>query len=1233
MVAASTVPMLKLGEFEIWRMRIEQYIQMIDYELWEVIENGETLPKTQVVESVMIEMPITSAEEKAQRRLEVKTRSTLMIGIPNEHRLKFNSIKNAKKLLEAVEKRFVNTVHGVFTASTQVNATFSTNINNLSDAIICSFFASQPNSPQLVHEDFEQIHPDDMEEMDLRWQMAMLTMRARNDRADEGPNYAVMAFSSLSFDSKVSDDEEEDVSQPKIEKKTVRPSIAKMEFVKSRQQEKTVKQAEAVNIACYVQNIVLVVKPHNKTLYELFHGRTPTLSFMKPFGCPVTILNTIDHLAKFDGKTHEGFFVRYSLNSKAFRVFNNRTKIVEENLHIRFSESLPNIVGSGPDWLFDIDAITRIMNYEPIVAGTQSNVLQVQKQVIMKVKLERRQNLSKIIFFYHYGLLIYHFPKIQGVLMMMNANLQVMMEKRLMKIKENKHNDHEKEDNVNSTNNVNTVSLTVNTAGTNEDNELLFDPNVTALEDVSIFKFSNDDEDDGAIADMNNLDTTIKIEEEVYVCQPPGFKDPDFPNRVYKELCNAFEKLMHENFQMSSMGELTFFLGLQVNQKKDGIFISQDKTVAKFLKKIGFTEIKTASTPMETQKPLLKDEGGKEVDVHMYRSMIGSLMYLTSSRLDIIFVVYPYARYQVNPKVSHLYAVKGFLDSMMRNLDNVSGKFLMYLRFVQVFLDNHVDEMSNHERKYISTSHTKKIFRNIRRVGKGFSGRVTPLFPTMAIQFELGEGSAMPTDPHHAPTILQSSSSQPQKTHKPRKPTRKVTQVPRPSDPMEHVADEAIHKELGDSLVRAAVTASSLEAEQDNGNINKTQSKATPNESSSQRTDSGGGPRRQETIRDTTAQTRVLELEKTKTFQHNEITSLKRRVKKLKKRNRSRTYKLKRLDKVGLTSRVESSGDEESLGEDASKQGRIEAIDAFDNITLFNDQDDVDNEMFDVNELGGEEDKGKGIMVEEPVKPKKKDQIKLNEEAAKRLQAEFDKEERLAKKKAIKEQEANIALIKTWDDIQAKIDADRQLAERLKVQEQEELSIKEKSTLFQQLLEKRRKHFAAKRAEKKRSKPQTQAQKRKIMYPQRRKKGYYEIVRGDGKSQLYMFFSQMLKSFVREDLEDLYKLVKSRYGSTRPVENMDYLSRSYTNSMFEPYVEDEVWKRQKGYKVLEWKLYDSCGVHSLRMQSMQIYMLVERKYPLTPPRLLMMLDKKLQIDPESEMAYQLCKLIIKQLKK
>ncbi|GJS30862.1 hypothetical protein Tco_0491482 [Tanacetum coccineum] len=142
------------------------------------------------------------------------------------------------------------------------------------------------------------------------------------------------------------------------------------------------------------------------------------------------------------------------------------------------------------------------------------------------------------------------------------------------------------------------------------------------------------------------------------------------------------------------------------------------------------------------------------------------------------------------------------------------------------------------------------------QVGKGFSGRETPLFPTMVVhnQEEMGEGSAIPNDPHHIPTFIQ-PSPQPQKTQKPRRPKKKDTQVPQSSVPSDSVADEVIYKELDDSLMRAATTASSLEAEQDSGNIIKTRSKATPNEAGSQGTTSGGGPRCQETIGDTIAQT------------------------------------------------------------------------------------------------------------------------------------------------------------------------------------------------------------------------------------------------------------------------------------------------------------------------------------------------------------------------------------------
>ncbi|GJT80889.1 putative ribonuclease H-like domain-containing protein [Tanacetum coccineum] len=212
-----------------------------------------------------------------------------------------------------------------------------------------------------------------------------------------------------------------------------------------------------------------------------------------------------------------------------------------------------------------------------------------------------------------------------------------------------------------------------------------------------------------------------QIEEEVYVCQPLGFEDPDHPDKVYKvvkalyglhqaprawydtlanyllcngfqrgkidqtlfikrqkghillvqiyvddiifgstkkELCDEFEKLMKDKFQMSSMGELTFFLGLQVQQKKKGIFISQDKYVHEILRKYNYTDVKSASTPTDLEKPLVQDGDAADVDEHLYRSMIGSLMYLTASRPDIMFAVCACARFQVSPKTSHLLAVK-----------------------------------------------------------------------------------------------------------------------------------------------------------------------------------------------------------------------------------------------------------------------------------------------------------------------------------------------------------------------------------------------------------------------------------------------------------------------------------------------------------------------------------------------------------------------------------------------
>ncbi|GJR39140.1 putative ribonuclease H-like domain-containing protein [Tanacetum coccineum] len=132
--------------------------------------------------------------------------------------------------------------------------------------------------------------------------------------------------------------------------------------------------AEAVNTACYVLNRVLVTKPQNKTPYELLIGKSPSISFMRPFGCPLTILNTLDSLGKFDGKSDEGYLLGYSTTSKAFRVYNKRTKRVEENLHIDFLEDQPNVAGTGPNWMFDLDFLTNTMNYIPVSIENQVNV-------------------------------------------------------------------------------------------------------------------------------------------------------------------------------------------------------------------------------------------------------------------------------------------------------------------------------------------------------------------------------------------------------------------------------------------------------------------------------------------------------------------------------------------------------------------------------------------------------------------------------------------------------------------------------------------------------------------------------------------------------------------------------------------------------------------------------------------------------------------------------------------
>nr|GEV51753.1 hypothetical protein [Tanacetum cinerariifolium] len=659
------------------------------------------------------------------------------------------------------------------------------------------------------------------------------------------------------------------------------------------------------NTAGYVQNRVLVNMSHNKTPYELLLSRSPSIGFMRPFGCHVTILNTLDPLGKFDGKADEGFLVKYSVNSKAFRVFNSRTRIFQETLHINFRENKPNVVGIGPTWLFDIDTLNKSMNYKPVVAGNQPN-----DNACIKENLDAGKVKKETVSAQQYVLLPLWSTSLKDP--------QNTDDHDVIDVKENENDVHVyangservrdlrvefEEFSFNSTNRVNAVSAPVNAVGPNPTNSTNSfnnaspsdtvvspnyritgqssfidpskypdDPNMPKLEDIV---YSYDEEDVGVEADLSNLETNISvspilttrvhkdylvnqiigdlnsapqtmsmarvvkeqggvhqinnkdfhtylpkgkraigskwvfrnkkdkrgimirnkarlvaqghtqekginydevfalvarieairlflahasfmglmvyqmdvksvflygtIEEEVCLCQPPRFEDPDYPDKVYKvvkafyglhqasralyetlanyhlengfqrgkidqtlfikkqkgdillvhfyvddiifrstnkEICKAFEKLMKDKFQMSSMGELSFFLGLKVKLKDDGIFTSQDKYVAEILKKFGFTDVKSASTPIKTEKPLLKDPDGEDVDVHIYRLMIGSLMYLTLSRPDIIFVVCACARFQVTLKVSYLHAVK----RIFRYLKGKPHLCLWYLR-------------------------------------------------------------------------------------------------------------------------------------------------------------------------------------------------------------------------------------------------------------------------------------------------------------------------------------------------------------------------------------------------------------------------------------------------------------------------------------------------------------------------------------------------------------------------
>nr|GEX57912.1 putative ribonuclease H-like domain-containing protein [Tanacetum cinerariifolium] len=391
--------------------------------------------------------------------------------------------------------------------------------------------------------------------------------------------------------------------------------------------------------------------------------------------------------------------------------------------------------GSGPTWLFGIDTLTKTMNYQPVTTGNQSNPSTGLQEQFHAEKAGEESDQQYVLF-----------PVwSSGSTNPQNTNGDAAFDEKEPEFEGKKP---ESEVNVSSSSSAHATgpsnaaaSPTHGKSSCIDASQYPADPDMPKLGDIT---YSDDEDDFGAEADFNNLETSITvspilttrvhkdhpvtqiiayasfmgfmvyqmdvksaffygtIKEEVYVCQPLGFEDPDYLYKVYKvvkalyglhqaprawyetlanyllengfqkgkidktlfikrqkgnillvqiyvddiifgltnkDLCKAFENLMKDKFQMSSMGELTFFFGLQVKQKKDRIFISQDKYVAKILRKFRLTDRKSASTLIDTEKPLLKDPDGKDVDVHTYRLMIGSLMYLTSSRPDIMFAI------------------------------------------------------------------------------------------------------------------------------------------------------------------------------------------------------------------------------------------------------------------------------------------------------------------------------------------------------------------------------------------------------------------------------------------------------------------------------------------------------------------------------------------------------------------------------------------------------------------
>nr|GEV21607.1 hypothetical protein [Tanacetum cinerariifolium] len=362
----------------------------------------------------------------------------------------------------------------------------------------------------------------------------------------------------------------------------------------------------------------------------------PAIGFLRPFGCHVMILNTLDHLGKFDAKGDEDYFVSGISNPTATLKVPS-TDQVESAVSLTLESETPTVSSPVPTVCLD-NSPESLSGPRLITKGdfSQKETLSLGNALTLSNRFEDTFRMEADL---------------------INKETSIPISPTLtFRI----HKDHPKSQIIGP------VDTPVETRHKSKEME---EQRVRPIGTKWVLK-NKKDERGIVIRNKARL-----VAQGGYVMQPPGFQDPEFPDRVYKvekamyglhqaprawygTLSKDFKALMHNKFQMSAMGELTFFLGLQVLQKKDGIFLSQDKYVGNILKKFGYSDVRSANTPMDKENPWGKDGPGKDVELHLYRSMIGSLMYFTASRPDIMFAVYACARHQVTPEECYLYAVK-----------------------------------------------------------------------------------------------------------------------------------------------------------------------------------------------------------------------------------------------------------------------------------------------------------------------------------------------------------------------------------------------------------------------------------------------------------------------------------------------------------------------------------------------------------------------------------------------